>query len=202
MSDRRGQAGFTLLELVVGIAILALITALLVNVLGTGISATRQVDRRTERIERAYHVHRLLRERLETARPLGWGEGARQEPIFAGQADNMRFVASAPPWPALGGLVLDWLYLNNGELVLAERSFAGAFDAGTNSTTAKARTLARGIGTLRIDYFGQAGRKRAAWHGQWNEKGLPHLVRLRIAWRDGERWPDLMIHPRLSPQPR
>ena len=38
MTIRQWQAGFTLLELVVGIAILALITTLLVNVLGTGIA--------------------------------------------------------------------------------------------------------------------------------------------------------------------
>ena len=39
MIIRQWRAGFTLLELVVGIAILALITTLLVNVLGTGIAA-------------------------------------------------------------------------------------------------------------------------------------------------------------------
>lgn len=202
MPDRRRQAGFTLLELVVGIALLALITTLLVNVLGTGIATTKQVDRRTERIERAHHVHRLLRERLETVRPLDWDIGEGRQQVFAGGADTMRFITTAPPWPDLGGLVLDWLHLSDGRLVLTERRFTGAYDALNGNDAENGTTLARDIGTLQIDYFGQVERRRAAWHGFWNQRELPDLIRVRIAWRDGEKWPDLVVHPRLARQPR
>ena len=202
MIIRQLQAGFTLLELVVGIAILALITTLLVNVLGTGIAATAQLDRRTERIELAHHVHRLLRERLETVRPLGWQMEGRRLPAFAGEASSIRFVTTRPPWPDLGGLALDWLYLNNGQLTLAERPFAGTYDARTGHSIDIGKTLARGIGTLRVDYFGRPGRQRAAWHREWTHRDLPDLIRVRIAWRDGKRWPDLVVHPQLAPQPR
>ena len=99
MIIRQRQAGFTLLELVVGIAILALITTLLVNVLGTGIAATAQLDRRTERIELAHHVHRLLRERLEIVRPQGWEKEGRRLPVFIGEAGGIRFITTRPPWP-------------------------------------------------------------------------------------------------------
>ena len=202
MIIRQLQAGFTLLELVVGIAILALITTLLVNVLGTGIAATAQLDIRTERIELAHHVHRLLRERLETVRPLDWKMDGRRLPAFAGEANSIRFVTTRPPWPDLGGLALDWLYLNNGQLTLAERPFAGTYDARTGHSIDNGKTLARGIGTLRVDYFGRPGRQRAAWHREWTHRDLPDLIRVRIAWRDGKKWPDLVVHPQLAPQPR
>jgi len=202
MIIRQRQAGFTLLELVVGIAILALITTLLVNVLGTGIAATAQLERRTERIELAHHVHRLLRERLEAARPLGWQMESRRLPVFAGEANSIRFVTTRPPWPSLGGLALDWLYLKNGQLMLAERPFAGAYYTRSDHAIDDGKTLARGIGTLRIDYFGRPRRLRAAWHRQWTHRDLPNLIRVRIAWRDGKRWPDLVVHPQLAPQPR
>ena len=202
MIIRQRQSGFTLLELVVGIAILALITTLLVNVLGTGIAATAQLERRTERIELAHHVHRLLRERLETVRPLGWQMEGRRLPVFSGEANSIRFVTTRPPWPNLGGLALDWLYLNNGQLMLEERPFAGAYYTRTDRAIDDGKTLARGIGTLRIDYFGRPRRLRAAWHRQWTHRDLPNLIRVRIAWRDGERWPELVVHPQLAPQPR
>ena len=217
-SNCQPQAGFTLLELVVGITLLALITTLLVNVLGTGIAATKQVDRRAQRIEQAYHVHRLLRAGLETTRPLGWNTDGRLRPLFAGGTSVMKFVTIAPPWPGLGGLVLAHLYLDDGQLVLAEQTFIGdgtgaggpgagrlggppgaAFGAGIAGT---GEILARDIGTLRIGYFGRVGRQRAAWHHAWTERRLPSRIRVRIAWRDGEQWPDLIVHPRLGPQPR
>ena len=202
MIIRQRQAGFTLLELVVGIAILALITTLLVNVLGTGIAATAQLDRRTERIELAHHVHRLLRERLEMVRPQGWEKEGRRLPVFVGEAGGIRFITTRPPWPDLGGLALDWLYLNNGQLMLAERPFAGAYDTRTGYANNDGKILARGIGTLRVSYFGRPGRQRAAWHRKWTHRDLPDLIRVRIAWRDGQRWPDLVVHPLLAPQPR
>ena len=202
MIIRQRQAGFPLLELVVGIAILALITTLLVNVLGTGIAATAQLDRRIERIELAHHVHRLLRERLEMVRPQGWEKEGRRLPVFVGEAGGIRFITTRPPWPDLGGLALDWLYLNNGQLMLAERPFAGAYDTRTGYANNDGKILARGIGTLRVSYFGRPGRQRAAWHRKWTHRDLPDLIRVRIAWRDGQRWPDLVVHPLLAPQPR
>ena len=140
--------------------------------------------------------------RLETVRPLGWDVEGRRQPVFAGEAGTIRFVTTAPPWPDLGGLVLDWLYVSNGRLMLAERPFAGAYDARTGPAIDNAKTLARDIGTLRIDFFGRAGRQRAAWHGTWSGRELPDLIRVRVAWRDGERWPDFVVHPQLAPQPR
>ncbi len=202
MSDRRRQAGFTLLELVVGIALLAMIAALLVNVLGTGIAATKQVDQRTERIERVYHVHALLRRRLQSVRPLEWEFEGRGQPIFVGEGAAIRFVATAPPWPGLGGLVLDRLYLDGGRLMLAEQPFAGDFNAANAHSTDRSKALAEGLGTLRIDYFGSADRQGPDWHGKWSQPRLPELVRIRISWRDGSSWPDLVVRPRLAPQPR
>ena len=202
MIIKQRQAGFTLLELVVGIAILALITTLLVNVLGTGIAATAQLDRRIERIELAHHVHRLLRERLEMVRPQGWEKEGRRLPVFVGEAGGIRFITTRPPWPDLGGLALDWLYLNNGQLMLAERPFAGAYDTRTGYAINDGKILARDIGTLSVSYFGRPGRQRAAWHRKWTHRDLPDLIRVRIAWRDGQRWPDLVVHPLLAPQPR
>jgi prepilin-type N-terminal cleavage/methylation domain-containing protein len=202
MADRR-QAGFTLIELVVGLALLGLITTLLIGVLGTGLAATSQGERRAVRIEASFHAHRLLRERLEQAMPVAWLEKGRAIPVFKGKIDRLRFVAPTPPWPGIGGLALAELILTGGNLVLEEGPFGPAMREAHIANDARRTALADGIASIQLSYYGRQRRRRAAWHDNWSAgEGLPELIRLSVKDVDGRHWPDLVVRPHIAPQPR
>ena len=61
-------------------------------------------------------------------------------------------------------------------------------------------SLLSNIDILQIRYFGQSQTEKAArWHDSWsNERTLPSLVSIAVAFSDGHTWPDLVFAPQIS----
>jgi len=207
---RRDQSGMTLIELVVALALLALIVGALAGALGTGLGASAAAEARTGASETLRVAQTALRRHIGQARPAIWRAGAREQVAFAGDAAALGFTALMPPWPGSGGLYLVRVGLEDRPegraLVLRRMPTAGersdfSFPAGSD-----AAVLAEGVAAIRWSYFGvEDGARAPAWRADWRgQRHLPKLVRLDLQFLDprAPAWPPLVIALRLDEDQR
>ncbi|HEV2552083.1 MAG TPA: prepilin-type N-terminal cleavage/methylation domain-containing protein [Stellaceae bacterium] len=208
----RSAAGFTLLELLIGIAVLGLLMGMLFGGLRL---ASHQVEWRTARLDRGSRVtlvQAFMRRSLADARPLEI-EGSRPSIAgptvalaFDGTAEELEFVGPAPESAESGGLELIGLGLvRRGAAAGALSLRVRAYDTGAGGATAPLREtlVLEGVRQAQFAYFGViAGETAPRWHESWRELPyLPALVRLTLTLSGGERVPDLVVALRLSQDP-
>lgn len=207
---RSGQSGMTLMELVVALALLALIVGSLAAALGTGITASASVDARAQGDETLRGAHTTLRRYVGQARPLKWRAGTREQVAFAGDAQSLGFTAIMPPWPGSGGLYRVRVGLEDRPgglaLVLRRAPTAGERQDYDLADAPDVAVLATGVAAIRFSYFGWDDATRAgAWRQDWRgQRSLPKLVRLDLQFRDPQAaaWPALVIALRLDEDQR
>lgn len=177
----RTDAGFTLIELIVALAILALLTAMLPGAFAVGQRAWETV-RRVERRDLDAAARAFVEQRLMEAMPVLVTDpsGVRQAG-FRGETRRISFVAPSASGPAGGGL---YQYVLSGEragaadaLVLRQRHVTSAVDTGLPDAP---RVLIEGLAGLRFRYFGQpADNLERRWHDTWPQGDrLPELVEI------------------------
>lgn len=200
----RSQAGFTLLELLVAVAILAFLTTILFGGLRL---ASRQLERRSSGLEQSSRlalVQNFLRVELGDARPLTQDDSPGAPVDFIGHAASVDFIGVAPESAVAGGLQdfsVGFVRAHGsaaGELRLNARFIRGAEAAGAHETL-----LLDGLENATFAYFGIAGQEDTpSWHNTWEgESYLPSLMRLSLTFADRRPVPDLVIALRLSEDP-
>jgi general secretion pathway protein J len=200
----------TLIELVVALALLALIVGALAGALGTGVTASAAVDARAGASETLRVAQTALRRHLGQARPAIWRAGAREQIAFAGEATAVGFTALMPPWPSSGGLYLVRIGLedrpNGRALVLRRIPTAGERADFSFADAPDAAVLAEGVAAIRFSYFGvEDGARAPVWRADWRgQRHLPKLVRLDLQFRDprAPAWPPLVVALRLDEDQR
>jgi general secretion pathway protein J len=196
-------AGFTLVELLVAITLVALITTVLFGGLRFGTRAASAVAARVDRSSEIAGVYDFMQNAMTDARLLPPSADATQPSAsFDGQRDAISFVTVPPAYLALGGfhmlhvttegagrtrrLIVSWQQIPRGSLA-------------TEGPTLQPSILLDKVTAIEFGYFGVVEPNRPPeWQDHWTERAdLPQLIRLRIALADGWRGPDLIIAPRL-----
>ena len=197
-------AGFTLVELLVAVSLLALLTV----VLAGGMSlATKRFTRHPERIDRAQRIaaaQDFLLITLADARPLLDQESGAARIAFAGGPTQLLFLAPAPESTPEGGLMAYGLRFSppargaNGRLELGARLFDVPAGASGRTTV-----LLDDVAKVQLSYYGTVAREaRPSWHDEWDAaQTLPSLARIAVAFSDGTTMPDLVVALRLAGQP-
>lgn len=185
--------GFTLLELLVAVTVLALLSAVLGGGVRFGLAAWQAGERRADRIETPAAVHALLRRQIESAYPLTRRRG---EPVvtFEGTRDRLRFITTLPARLGVPGLADVTLYREGGTLRLAWQPL------GEREAAARSATLMDGVEGIAIAYYGGPARTASPdWRDDWTEAGfLPALVRVTLRLSGGRPWPDLVAAPAVT----
>ena len=206
MRRRGGQAGFTLVELLVAMALLALLSGLLVGGLHMSRGAVIGSEVATERLLRADAGFALIRRQLEAAEPMPLGVLFLPPVAFAGDAQHIIFIAPPGAFLAPGGQQVTWLAVETAaggaRIVLGFRPLDRARDAwppALDAAGAQETVLIEGITHAEFSYFGQADPSHAPqWQQDWHDQTmLPTLIRLAIAG-GGRDWPDLVVTPRIG----
>jgi len=191
----RGQAGFTLVEVVIALAVFGLLMAALAGGLGFSLKASRAGARLTETTLAMARLDDLLHREIGRALRLRV-DGRPHAPLaFAGRADGLRFPISSPSYPTEAGLYevrFEIAALAGRETLLytrlpyAEGPVADADD--------RARALLGDLAaTIRFAYY-----DGKAWQDRWQDaNALPRLVRLRISEPGSGAllWPDIVVRP-------
>ena len=210
MKNPSAEHGMTLTELIVALALLALIVGALASALGVGVRASAAVEERAQQGDALRTAQTTLRRYIAQARPARWRAGARERIGFEGDAGAVGFTAVMPPYPGSGGLYLVRVALeesgNGRALVLRRVATAGERQDFDIAGAPDATLLIDGVAALRWSYFGQEdGAQKPSWRTDWRgQRHLPRLVRLDLQMRDpaAPAWPPLVIGLSLDEDPR
>ena len=202
MSLRR-QGGFTLAEMLIALAVSALLVSLAYASLRIGM---RSWDASSERVEQSDSMRigwQFLHHALSGARQLGDPLSQNGEALFSGEANRLRFGADMPSHLGLGGLyVIDLRareHQGKQSLVL-ERTLLSEYRQPNTANHPQRAALVDELGSLEIRYFGSEDEDLPpSWHREWHaQDALPALIRIKVRDAAGNNWPVLIAHPRLG----
>ncbi len=179
--------GFTLLELLVAVAVLGMLIVLLNQGVAFGLRATSMQGRVDERQGDLEAVDRALRQLVGRADP-----GVFPEPAtLRGTAESISMVTELPnPVDGQRERVEATIGVSGGQLRLRwrPRRHAEAFGP---PPPARDLVLLTGVSALQLGYASGDG-----WKSSWTGERLPGLVRLKIVFADKARhWPPIVAAP-------
>jgi general secretion pathway protein J len=177
------QAGFTVLELLVGLTLMGLLAVLLATSIRSGLNVTNRVEARATDTGSMIAAHRGFRDLVETVFPLRADDAHGANARFQGGVASLDLVGPAraePSGGSLAGLVAYRLDLADNRMTLVDprgdRHLVTALPDGAS-----------------LAYFGAPSRNEPArWLAEWKGRAeFPLLVRLRVPG-----WPDAVGRPR------
>lgn len=207
MRHAPAKGGFTLLEMLVAISLLALIALLATGSLRFGVRVWETGERAGERT-RVAAVQRLLFQWLQEAEQMRMpdGEGDPLRGVFEGHSRALRFIGVQRGIGLPGGYYLNEFWLReeadgSHALVLRRRLVQpverGLIEAAPEAEGGEARVLLEDVAALEIAYFGrETAAAEFAWLESWRSRlDLPPLVRIRLRFPEGDRrdWPELIV---------
>lgn len=189
------DAGFTLLELLIALAVTALVVTLLFSGYGFIGRAEDRNQAQLERTETMLLASHWLQRKLEGLRPLAQVDQDGVHTFFSGTAAGALWLAPMPELGASGGLSVLRVGPErhaNGQvdLVVQTLPYLGALMTLDWDSAARA-TLIDDVSTLQWAYQdGDSGE----WLPEWSGTGRNYPVRVRILLGDAQgEWPTLVI---------
>jgi general secretion pathway protein J len=185
MTARRQNMGFTLIEVLIGATVLAIMMTLLTSALFTMTRSARAGETRMEALDSAQLVQVFLRRQLQSAFPVTERDDGNEHVLFEGHTDRLRFVGHLPIADAGG---LQFLEIAIADDVLAMRyrdAWPDAPFTGGDATW-QSRALLSDVRRLRWHYFGaRDDDSPAGWTDEWlGLDRLPELVRVELEHSD------------------
>jgi len=192
--------GFTLLELLVAVTLLAFLSVVLVAGLRYGTNIWRKTETKDTALNAARTAERIVAGNLARLYPKYVTVSPTEAYVdFDGTAHAMTFFSTAQS--QTGFLMRDTL-----EEVRDGDTFAMRIEAvpelARDGRGTLAQTLLTRLASVEFSYYGIAGdAKEAAWYPAWQRQaGPPLLVRIHVAAADPgtPSLPDLIVAPRVA----
>lgn len=190
---RSHHRGFTLIEMLIAVALFALVSAAVTTALHRVARSWEVGTHHIEQVNEMRRTHELLRRWLASARWVSSMADGKRIDHFSGAADELRFAIEAPlhlpmsGWQRVGISLVD---KDDTQILRLRYQPLFGSQLQQDPSVEQVVDLASGLGEARFEYYGpttQQGPK--VWSGQWRDRQqLPELVRLRAS-----PWPDLVL---------
>jgi general secretion pathway protein J len=197
--------GFTLLEVMLAVVLLALLLAGTWGAIRTAVHAIHSGESAIDRTNRLRVAEEFLRHQISRIMPLAFGqdESTNSNFVFEGKGDYMRFVAPMPGYLSKGGPYVQTLRLvgsrSGGKALLFADSMLNGFDLAEEKkpTDTEPAVLLDQIQDGRFEYrtLDDQG-ELTDWSDQWDDPSVtPVMVRISITMRPEARivFPDMEI---------
>ena len=184
--------GFTLLEVLVAVAVLGLIIGALYGGVSITLRAAQRQDTVLGKTGDYDAVDRALRRMVAEADPGG------RPGIVPLQGTSGRVTFSSRMPERAGGAPADVAVgMTAGSLVLRWSPRRAGRPIGPGPAPREAELL-RGVQRVELSYWAATG-----WRSEWAEPDLPALVRLRVTFPPGDsrHWPDMVMATTRQPPP-
>lgn len=199
--------GFTLLETLVGLALLGMLTLVLFSALRFGTQSWERVEAKSTEVVDLAIVESTLRRQMGRAFPLRVGLANESKVGFEGDERSVRFFTALPAHFSSGGLSLvdvrfesagDVARGESGRLLIRHALQNGLETEFTADQVPQTSTLITGLGEANFAYFGWSTEQgEPTWSRTWSQNGrLPMLVKLKLKFSHGER--EMIIPLRLG----
>ena len=208
LARSRTNRGFTLVELLVALVILAITAVLILDGLRLGTRSWALVDDRADRTEQMRLVQGFIRTQLEQAQAfVSQDEAGEQRISFSGESNALRWVAPFPGYVGQGGMY--WFTLEEQalgsrvRLILRYELYQAKGWDRYSEQKSESVVLHDDIEQVEFAYRdAESDVAEATWESSWVESDrLPNLIRMRLRPKDASSadWPDLLVMPRWSP---
>lgn len=202
-APHRGSAGFSLLEVLLAITLLALLLTGAMSGIRTATRAMHAGEQNIERTNRLRVAQEFIRRELGRSLPLAFGQehGSGANFVFQGENDFLRFVAPMPGHLSRGGPYVQTLELargRNGLQLVFTHNMLNGFDLDKlKPDDGQAVMLLDGIRRGRFEYRKFDDQNELEdWKDDWeNPSLLPVMVRidLEMTPESGLIWPTMEI---------
>jgi len=194
---RRGGHGFTLLEVLLAMALLSIIMVLLFAALATSAKSWNLGEHKIVQVNEKALAYGFFKHYLAAARPLV--SGASSSIAFQGDGQSLEFVANGPLSAGFNGLQTFNLSQRSsdegGEIIVTLKPYPLAGED-SGEADIEEQVLLSQVDTFKIEYF---DRDEGGWVGQWSEREvLPALVKISIGLLDQSDWPPMIIAMKLA----
>lgn len=191
----RRSAGFTLLELLVAVAVLGMLLVLLEQGVGFALNASVLQVRRQERTADLPAADAAIRRLLAAADP-----GTYPEPApFLGTATTLTVLTEIPGPDGLPQPADATLFAASDQLRLRWTLHHHVERFG-NLPQSLEMALLDGVRSVRFDYFAAVS---GTWDTVWRGDALPRLIRLQLNFVKPDRhWPPIIVALRREPLER
>jgi general secretion pathway protein J len=192
------EAGFTLIEMLIGITLVAMLGALIASGTRLGTRSWDKAERLSDGSDDVMLVQGFFRRTIERVAPAFASQDPRDLTVeFAGDPDALLLMAPQPGTQYGGPWVQERFYVGqhgNHRALFAQRRL--------DASAPNPIVLLDHVSQVRFAYFGAAGDGAPAeWRESWiNSLRLPDLVRLTIARDDPKLpvWPELIVATRAT----
>jgi prepilin-type N-terminal cleavage/methylation domain-containing protein len=175
MSQRSRQAGFTLVEMLVALALSAFVSLILLHGIRLAAAGLDRHSRHSERLDDRQSLDEILRRTLGSAALIPRSAGG----LFDGRADGLDFLGAVEDsGPGLYRISLTVDRARADRPLILKRQLADP----TGNPRAAASILAVKVRQFRLAYFGADGASAdPAWHDSWQSLGmLPTMIRVTV----------------------
>lgn len=195
-SSASSTAGFSLVELLASLVILAMLSLMVLAGIGGRSVAWTRMDADTANGETVEAVQAAIYDRIQHTWPITLYNMAQPGPDFTGAASYVNFLATPPNAKGTGPLRRYQLALDTGGDLVLDSVSDIAIDRHHWSDR---QVLLHGVQSLDLAYFGQALKQtEPSWRPNWSQQAvMPSAIRVRLGFPAGDRrrWPDLIVHP-------
>ena len=200
MTEIRLRRGFTLIEVLVGTAVLALVMLGLLTAMRSFAQSETRIDERIRIDDNLRVSERFLRTIMAGASPglRSTAAGAPQKIDFAGGPDSLRWIGVMPARHGAGGLYRFHLHGRpaSGDvpaaLMLEFFPYVPGFEAPLDGDVAQSRTMALGIVEVHFRYQDDL-KSGEQWLTEWpHVDRLPRRIGLTVT-ADAHPWPEVVV---------
>jgi general secretion pathway protein J len=173
------NTGFTLLELIISITLVAIIVLIVAGAASLGYRSFSTGEKKLNAIERLRASLIIIDAQIQSGVPLTLEDGGVKQYYFVGEQDSLKFSTNHSIWGGQRGYVIVNYRVetdNNGKRTL----FASEYKVGMENQ--KETKLLEGFNEITFDYFRQdATEEEGEWVMQWvDEEMMPTKIRLNL----------------------
>ena len=210
---QRFSHGFTLIEVLIGTALLGMMMLILTGSLRVGAESWDKGEKRLEESNRLFTIETFLAKHVASLLPLsGVNRRGEMEPAVLGNAHSLTYIAALPDQLQGGGIYKFNYYLEEKNGNLALRVSIVSYISNPVREMAELPPLDNivvvdHLKDFKISYYGRVSRTGNAyatqddpfkWTNVWRDYQFPQLIRIEISREGEDPWPPLMIAPRTQ----